>query len=478
MGLFHLGKQKQKKHDPLFYSMGYAEHLSHAFTTLPKQRALLLKAVKLYNEDGIPKAASILSRLLPQCVTPEDHTAVLLFLALCMEEMGDQQGAIHAYRVLLNYDGMNSTALSNLGMLYKRQGAYDLAAQHYQMAAISDPKNAYPLNNLACIYAECCQYMTAVTYGKLALSVKPELYQAAAAVAISYAGLGDEESARHYAQYAVSKGQDGEKLEQAMENRRKVPFHLPDAPPELDRAVIQWCGKTALPSSMLAITHNARTKSRVGGPSLGPAPLDSRGKPMRLLCALFCRELVWLPDFPHEGLLRFYIADDERLGADFSNPTVQRDFRVLYDETFDHLTPGPEPEESDTFPVKGCYPVVCNVARDQAMPMNHYRFPLEFNSHLKALGVATPTLEQWSALEEALGFPSHRAGGYPCLSGQDIRARPEYGKYDTLLLQLLNMDDPDIHIHIKTGGVINFCIPKEKLLARDFSDVLYWWDSE
>jgi uncharacterized protein YwqG len=34
------------------------------------------------------------------------------------------------------------------------------------------------------------------------------------------------------------------------------------------------------------------------------------------------------------------------------------------------------------------------------------------------------------------------------------------------------------YIDIYNDGVMSFFIPREKLIARDFSDILYWWDEE
>ncbi len=73
----------------------------------------------------------------------------------------------------------------------------------------------------------------------------------------------------------------------------------------------------------------------------------------------------------------------------------------------------------------------------------------------------------------------HRLGGYPWFTQSDPRKDPRYAKYDVLLLQIDNHEEkPDVDIHFGRNGVCNFFIPREKLRARDFSDVLYWWDEE
>jgi len=58
--------------------------------------------------------------------------------------------------------------------------------------------------------------------------------------------------------------------------------------------------------------------SKVGGtpylPSDASVPCDSTGRPLRLLAQIDCRDLVALPDFPHTGLLQFWIGQDDSSG--------------------------------------------------------------------------------------------------------------------------------------------------------------------
>ena len=56
---------------------------------------------------------------------------------------------------------------------------------------------------------------------------------------------------------------------------------------------------------------------------------------MELLAQVDCSALKSLPDFPHTGLLQFFIGTDECYGADFDDMTSQKGFCVLYHETVD-----------------------------------------------------------------------------------------------------------------------------------------------
>lgn len=46
-------------------------------------------------------------------------------------------------------------------------------------------------------------------------------------------------------------------------------------------------------------------------------PLDGANQPMELLARIDCSALESLPDFPHTGLLQFFIGMDECYGAEF-----------------------------------------------------------------------------------------------------------------------------------------------------------------
>lgn len=81
-------------------------------------------------------------------------------------------------------------------------------------------------------------------------------------------------------------------------------------------------------------------------------PLDGANQPMELLAQIDCSALESLPDFPHTGLLQFFIGTDECYGADFDDMTNQKGFCVLYHEVVDVSVTEEEvlekrPEKSD-----------------------------------------------------------------------------------------------------------------------------------
>lgn len=243
---------------------------------------------------------------------------------------------------------------------------------------------------------------------------------------------------------------------------------------EEDRAeeYARWEEHTSIPRLRIELSAEAVSKSRFGGPSLGVPPTDEQGKPMRMLCALFCEELGGFADFPTRGVLRFYVAEDTLFGMDYQNPTEQKNFRVFYDENPESLQWQNMPQNNDCFPIKGCY--FCTLRREErAAPLMNYRF----NEFFKKRGNNELTAEEETTLQKRFSVRGHCVGGYADFTQDDPRAgRRDLRKYDTTLLKIDSVYQEDISIELGDAGICNFLIPCEKLKARDFSDVLYWWD--
>lgn len=464
------------------YESAFAQHLGTAFSDRKALRKKLVQVTKLYTDKRYTNALTTLDRLLPQCQTSEDHRAVQLFTGLCHTACGNHPAAITAYEALVDKSPNSSTGWSNLGQLLRKEGAYRRAEECFQTAISRDPHNHVAHNNLATLYIYMGRYEEAIPCAHRSLELKQNMYQAASALSIAYLATGDIAQSQHYYQAAVAAGEDPRVLKDSLERVRNGDFRGLAVSQDMERVLHEWTRRTSRPTARLAVTLDGQGRSRVGGPSLGQPPLDSRGKPMRLLCAIYCDEVRNVPDFPETGLLRFYIADNETYGMDPRNPTIQKDFRVLYTPSDVGLAPVEQSRPSKRFPVQGCYPIHFVTAL-QTMGPEDYRFAQGFDSLLREMG-QTP-LEDLSedtmeAIRERFTLPGHKVGGYPHFVQTDPRDNnPALEKYDTLLL-LLDSHLPPSPFHIMFGDVGTCCffIPREKLRALDFSDVLYWWDCQ
>lgn len=244
-------------------------------------------------------------------------------------------------------------------------------------------------------------------------------------------------------------------------------------------------------------------ESKVGGTPYLPRdmawPLDSNGMGMDLLAQVDCAALAGLPDFPHEGMLQFFIALNDVWGINFDTPTSTDGFRVLYHETVDRSVTAEEVEakrppvsEEWESPVFENCRIVLAAPSIQHMSDSDFRAWREFFQKWNELH-GTDFKNQWDfyrATKITHEFPApegkapwHQLGGYPYFTQMDPRGAPafKYADLDVLLFQL----DSDMLPKEQGGkdlvlwgdcGVGNFFINREALKKRDFSRVCYNWD--
>lgn len=243
----------------------------------------------------------------------------------------------------------------------------------------------------------------------------------------------------------------------------------------IERALPAWCKRTETPTVRLQPTLDKVSRSRFGG-SLRDAPLDENGKPLRLLCAIFCSEIKGVPDFPEKGLLRFYIQEEPIYGMDYQQPSSQKNWRVIYDPEEPEDMPEPCKEEITEFPIKGCFCLTPSEASEPLAPPD-YRFMDAFNRFLLRYGRLKPIdWDEYDMIKDRYSLRGNKLGGYMWSTQDDPRMHEVYQKYDTVLLQIDSCYRGDCQISFGDDGVAVFLIPHDKLKARDFSDVMFWWD--
>ena len=237
--------------------------------------------------------------------------------------------------------------------------------------------------------------------------------------------------------------------------------------------------------------------SKVGGlpywdPAL-PYPTDSQGNKMTLLAQLNFAQLGTEAPLPAQGLLQFFIGQDDVFGIDFDQPDRQKNFRVVYH-------PEPDPaltlEQIQTLKLPThveadlCTPVIREAAFIAEKTMGYMgpgdcRFEAPFREAVRAVtGEDIGEKNEYQYFDRAdrdyfydqLSTAGHRLLGYPFFTQYDPR-EPE-GPYDTLLFQLDSDMAEDRKDLVLWGdcGVGNFFINREDLLRRDFSRILYNWD--
>ncbi len=221
-------------------------------------------------------------------------------------------------------------------------------------------------------------------------------------------------------------------------------------------------------------------ESKVGGTPYMPKdavwPCAPDGRELFFLAQINCADLPALASFPQEGMLQFFIYDDDLYGMDFDDgenpdtfrvvfhPKVVRDqgalrtkFQLMrdYDELPHH------PDES--------YPLAFSLS-EEVVPLSDYNFYQHFgDDFFRQFGEAEWTLQE--AFGKKVRADGHKMGGYAYFTQDDPRKTADPM---LLLFQL----DSDERMDLMWGdmGVGHFFIRERDLVARDFSRVLYDWD--
>lgn len=237
-------------------------------------------------------------------------------------------------------------------------------------------------------------------------------------------------------------------------------------------------------------------ESKFGGtpylPRDAKPPVDHKGNVLRLLAQINMQELPVNEIFPSEGILQFYILNDDFAGVDFDTYGTTDGSRVLFWEHVDTSIRTAEVKERyhpyiqgnvDFFPIENELRLHFIKSLD-FISVADYCFEETFikcwkslypNSELKCFKelpeeLATPVYEDMS------GF-GHKLLGYPGFTQEDPRGYEDsLAEYDTLLLQIDSGGTEECEIMWGDSGVGNFFIKKKDLLKHDFTKVIYTWD--
>lgn len=201
-----------------YYYRTYKKEIRGAFSEKGRERLLakLIDATILYNRNKFEKAIKKLLKLRERCETADDHCAVLLFTALCYDDMNYFTPAVEAYAEILDYDDTRSSVHSNLGLLYRRMGEYQKSVEIFKRAISCDGENPYAYNNLGLAYYRMGEYGEAIASCKRALELNGRLYQSANCICLSSLMLGDVEESKKYYKIAITSGGDPETLKREM----------------------------------------------------------------------------------------------------------------------------------------------------------------------------------------------------------------------------------------------------------------------
>lgn len=223
----------------------------------------------------------------------------------------------------------------------------------------------------------------------------------------------------------------------------------------------------------------------------GEIPTDSSGKQLRFMAQINCSELKSLQEYPHKGLLQFWVQGDEhRMFLDIKDPKA---YQVIYIENpsmnninnveLDDSLYSTRDAADFPFIADKNYNLTDNLLfklEPEVMTPNrsdiHVLLNL-INTEYTNLTGKTMSKEEISTMNDAVfndpRFKSpfgDRVGGYPSFT-QDGPESRNY-KDRILLLQL----DSNKFVSWGDTGIANFFINLKDLENRNFNDIDFYWD--
>lgn len=210
-------RPKRSPFDKYIYKDFYKNIIGDAFNQDPKGMNLLTKAITDYNYNKFDKAIKTLDTLLENyCAESCDFSAVLMFKALCLNESGRNNAAAECYEQLLSYDPSNSTAWSNLGLIYSNNGNTQRAEQAFTNAINADPDNSKAYTNYSVLLLQQGKAERALECSEKALELDPKLTEAAISAAVASQLLGDEEKLLKYKKLHSLNGGNARELDRTL----------------------------------------------------------------------------------------------------------------------------------------------------------------------------------------------------------------------------------------------------------------------
>lgn len=256
------------------------------------------------------------------------------------------------------------------------------------------------------------------------------------------------------------------------------------------------------------------TSSKFGGipywDSSLPYPTDEKGNKLKLLAQLnlseiseACKGEVGL--LPKDGILQFFLlsGNDFLYGSDLNDYTNNNCFRVIYHSIINQNITVEDIQNL-------CIPISSSKLADDYEPITGeigLDFKMQITSsplygEFKELFIKKAALYGWQiddkpdevfndifdcvgdeASDELYEYAYHEDNcllGFPVFTQSDPRIDNErYIKYDIQLFQMVSYDAEEGTDFIAAwgdAGIAHFFINHNKLIEKDFSDIMYYWD--
>lgn len=241
-----------------------------------------------------------------------------------------------------------------------------------------------------------------------------------------------------------------------------------------------------------------------------PYPTDNKGNKLKLLAQFNLDEIAEACHscgglLPESGMLQFFILPEEDCfyGSDLDDYTNNNLFRVIYHPS---INPEITVEDirdlnisealslgNDYEPISGEIGLDFNIRKKAILCQSDFKdkfiekagtYGWQIDDENGMITDLDDCLEEnvYSELFDCSYIDENCLLGYPVFTQYDPRTDDEqYAGYDTQLFQMTTSDDDDedeSDFKAMWGdmGIAHFFINRNKLIEKDFSDIMYYWD--
>ena len=278
---------------------------------------------------------------------------------------------------------------------------------------------------------------------------------------------------------------------------------------DIKKVVLDILEKNKKPMIKISLSDDKPNlfQSKFGGVPYLPkdveAPKNKKNEQLTLLAQINIEELPKNNIYPmEEGILQFWILNDDVLGLDYDTH-LGDGFKVVYYKEIDKSVTEeevlekykPYKDEDSYFPVEGEFSLSFKLTDgyfsdsnddfreivDKEMKKFHLENKEKYKEILKIYDDEKflSYWDIWDILEEdkeigkKLFEAGHKIGGFPNFTQSDIR---EIGDYEILLLQIDSEGTEKNEIMWGDCGIANFFIREKDLKELNFEKVIYNWD--
>ena len=278
---------------------------------------------------------------------------------------------------------------------------------------------------------------------------------------------------------------------------------------DIKKVVLDILEKNKKPMIKISLSDDKPNlfQSKFGGVPYLPkdmeVPKNKENKQLTLLAQINIEELPKNNIYPmEEGMLQFWILNDDVLGLDYDTH-LGNGFKVVYYKEIDKGVTEeevlekykPYKDEDSYFPIEGEFSLSFKLTDGYFSDSNDdfreivdremKKFHIENKEKYKEILKVYDNKEYlsywdiWDILEEdkeigkKLFEAGHKIGGFPNFTQSDVR---EIGDYEILLLQIDSEGTEKNEIMWGDCGVANFFIREKDLKELNFEKVIYKWD--